>query len=212
MSKKHPVIKICGIKNEEEIKLINSVPVSYMGFIFAKSKRQVTLEAASALRSKVREDIKVVGVFLDNERALIEEAGKAAHLDVIQLHGNETNEDVKYYKSKGYEVWKVLAIRDASTLERINDYPDADGMLLDTYHKGASGGTGRTFNWDLVDGLDLDKKLILAGGLTPDNAVEAYDKVNPDIMDLNSGLEEDLIKVPEKVNRLFSHLKEAYDE
>lgn len=207
---KGPVIKVCGIKTEEEVGLMNGVPVSYIGFIFAKSKRQLTIEKATKLRPLVREGLKVVGVFMDNDLSLIKEAITECGLNVVQLHGGESNDLIAELKSMGVEVWKSIGIKDASSLAAIDDYPAADGVLLDTYHKGATGGTGHVFNWDLVKDLQLEGKLILAGGLTADNAVEAFETVKPDILDLNSGLEVDLIKDEDKVGTLFERLREAY--
>lgn len=206
------MIKICGIKNDQEIALMNKVPVSYVGMIFAKSKRQVTIESAKGLRQGLRDDIKVVGVFQNNDMDFVREAAEEARLDVIQFHGNESNQDIIQMKALGYEVWKCLPIENETSLEALSMYEDADGFLLDTYHKGMTGGTGKVFNWDLVAGLTMPQKLILAGGLNPDNVIEAQKKVKPDILDLSSGLEVNLIKNEEKVNRLFGRLKEAYNE
>lgn len=218
MKLRAPLIKICGIKTEEEIRLINKYKVSYIGFIFAKSKRQLKVDQAIMLRDMVRADIKVVAVFLDNDMDFILEVVKKCCINVIQLHGNEDDYMIKALKSNLEEVnveikiWKSMAIKDADSLLRIRDYPSADGLLLDTYYKGQVGGTGHVFNWDLIKELDYEGTLILAGGLTPDNVVKAYTAVNPDILDLNSGLEVALVKDASKVNSLFNKLKEVYDE
>lgn len=208
MRAKGPMIKICGIKTEEEVALMNGVPVTYIGFIFAKSKRQLSIDKAKLLRSLVREDLKVVGVFMNNESELIKEAIKECRLDVVQLHGEESDGMILELQGLGVKVWKSIAIKDEHSLDLIKGYPSADGFLLDTYHKGASGGTGHVFNWSLVKDLNLDQTLILAGGLTPENVLEAYEQVMPDVLDLNSGLEVDLIKDDVKVKRLFDRIKE----
>ena len=200
-------IKICGIKSEAEVIMLNHYPVTYIGLIFAKSKRQVTLDQAAKLRSLIRGDIKVVGVFMNQDMEFVQEAIDHCHLDVVQLHGDETNEDIQSLKTT---VWKSISVEDVKSLSKINQYPDASGILLDTYYKGASGGTGVTFNWDLVKDLQLkNRTFILAGGLTPDNVVEAIRVVDPDILDLNSGLEVALMKTEDKVQALFNHLKEV---
>lgn len=199
-------IKICGIKKESEVVLINHYPLSYAGLIFAESKRQVNLVEGARLRSLIRGDIKVVGVFMNQDMEFVKEAIDHCHLDYVQLHGDETNEDIKELP---VPVWKSISISDEKSLERLKDYPDAEGILLDTFHKGASGGTGVTFNWDLVKDLDLDQTFILAGGLSPDNVIDAIETVKPDILDLNSGLEVELIKNEDKVKALFEQLKEA---
>lgn len=195
-----PAIKICGIKTEEEVHLINQYPVTYMGLIFAMSKRQVTIEKAAYLRSLLRSDIQVIGVFMDQELDFIKEAIESCHLDGVQLHGGESNAMIE---SLSVPVWKSIAVKGPESLAAIEAYPSAAGLLLDTYHKGATGGTGQQFNWDLVRDLKLKQKLILAGGLKADNVEAAIAKVGPDVLDLNSGLESDLIKDPKKVQELF---------
>lgn len=198
-----PEIKICGIKTTEEIQLINGYPLQYIGFIFAKSKRQVTTEQAAALRKQVREDIKVVGVFMDQPVDFILEAIHTCGLDRVQLHGAESDALIRQMP---VPVWKSIAVKDQESLKKLTAYPGAEGLLLDTFHKGATGGTGKVFNWNLVKDLSLRQQLILAGGLTPDNVTEAIDAVHPDVLDLNSGLETDLMKDPVKVARLFDIL------
>lgn len=198
-----PMIKICGIKNQEEVQLMNQYPVTYIGFIFAKSKRQITIEEGIKLRAKVRPDILVVGVFMNQSKEFIIKAIQQCQLDVVQLHGDENNAMIA---SLPIPVWKSIAIKGEESLCLLKNYPNAKGLLLDTYHKGASGGTGKQFNWDLVTGLHLSQQLILAGGLNPDNIEKAIHTVHPDILDLNSGLETDLIKDPGKVAQLFKQL------
>ena len=199
-----PKIKICGIKTEEEVQCINHYPVDYIGFIFAESKRQLSLEKAAYLRPMVRGDIKVVGVFMNQPIKVIKEAIEHCQLDVVQLHGDEGEDMIQ---SLSVPVWKSIAVKDKESLERLTQYPSAEGLLLDTYHKGASGGTGKQFNWHLIKDHNQPQQLILAGGLNPDNVVEAIQRVHPDILDLNSGLETDLIKDPKKVQQLFTQLK-----
>jgi len=196
-------IKICGIKTEEEVHLINGYPLQYIGFIFAKSKRQVSIEKAQALRKLVREDIQVVGVFMDQPVDYILEATRKCGLNKVQLHGSE---DEKIIQKIPVPVWKSIGVKGEDSMALLEDYPSAEGLLLDTYHKGATGGTGKAFNWDLVKDLKLKQKFILAGGLSPENALEAIETVGPNVLDLNSGLETDLMKDPVKVAALFDVL------
>lgn len=207
---KGPMIKICGIKTLEEVNLINKYPLTYAGFIFAKSKRQVTIDQARVLAQVLREDIIPVGVFMDQEEAFIKEVLTKMPLKIIQLHGDEGPE---LASRLGLPVWKAIGIRDSASLHKIKAYKEVDGLLLDTYHEGQSGGTGKVFNWDLIKDLTLPRgqKLILAGGLSADNAVAAYQATGAHILDLNSGLETDLIKDPIKVEALFKALEEAFE-
>ena len=111
-----PEIKICGIKSEEEIELVNGYPVTYMGFIFAKSKRQVSIEKAKALRPLVREDIKVVGVFMNQPVDYILEAVETCGLNMVQLHGDERDEVITQIP---VPVWQAIAIKDEKSLEKL---------------------------------------------------------------------------------------------
>lgn len=203
----HTKIKICGIKTEDEITILNRYPIQYMGMIFAPSKRQVTIEKAEQLRKQVREDIKVVGVFVNEEAGKINEIIKRCNLQVVQLHGEES---VDFCKDINAEVWKSISVKDEHSLKLVEAYAAvAQYILLDTYSDKAKGGTGKTFNWQLARGISKKHNIILAGGLTPENIVEAVQMVHPQVVDLNSGVETDLIKDETKVSKIFTVLKEA---
>lgn len=198
-----PDIKICGIKNIQEIEIINKYPVNYIGFIFADSKRQVTEDKVIELRKHIRKDIKVVGVFVNEN---VENVNKLVHscmLDIVQLHGNESN---GYCKKILCKVWKSIAVSDESSLKIIDAYKNVDGILLDTYHNGKSGGTGKVFSWNLVKNISKSNQIVLAGGLTPDNVVRAINTVKPQIIDVNSGVETNLNKDENKIRELFVEL------
>lgn len=206
-------IKICGIKTKEEIEIINRYPVHYIGFIFAKSKRQINIEKAKQLRELVREDIHVVGVFVNQSEAFIKQAIDVANLQVIQLHGDLDSDKQIAEKALAWkvastcslkEVWKSILVKNKDSLKEINQIKSyVDRVLLDAYAKGAKGGTGQTFQWDLLDMIDSKHDIILAGGLNPKNIAQAIQEVNPYMLDLNSGLETELIKDEEKITQAF---------
>ncbi|MCT4687603.1 phosphoribosylanthranilate isomerase [Vallitalea sp.] len=200
-----PDIKICGIKNIEEIKIINKYPVSYVGFIFADSKRKVTEDKVIELSKHIREDIKVVGVFVNENVEYVNRLVHSCRLDIVQLHGNESNE---YCKNICCKVWKSIAVSDESSIRIIDYYKDVDGILLDTYHNGKSGGTGKAFSWELVKKISKSNQIVLAGGLTPDNIVKAINIVKPQIIDVNSGVETNFNKNENKIRQLFIRLQE----
>lgn len=199
-----PEIKICGIKNIQEIKIINKYPVCYIGFIFAKSKRQVTENDVKEMRKHIRQDIKVVGVFVDENIEYVNRIVHSCKLDIVQLHGNEDDE---YCKMIHCKVWKSIAVKDESSIKMIDSYSDIAGILLDTYHKGKSGGTGKVFSWDLVKKISMSNHIILAGGLTPKNIVQAIDIVEPQVIDMNSGVETNLIKDEKKIKELINSIQ-----
>lgn len=200
-------VKICGIKSKEEIEIINRFPISYMGLIFAPSKRQVTREKAIELRAQVRNDIQVVGVFVNDDVEKVNELIEACNLQVVQLHGDES---VDYCSKIRAKVWKSIPVKDEESLKKIEMYaPFVDGILLDTYSESEKGGTGKFFNWELVKGLTARYPIILAGGLTPEIVVDAIEMVRPKCVDMNSGLETNLIKDETKIAKLFARLTEA---
>ncbi len=200
-------IKICGIKREDEVKIINLFQVSYAGFIFAKSKRQVTVQECNDLSLQLRNDIKKVGVFVNEKLETVLQIIKLCNLDIVQLHGNES---VDYIEKIPVQVWKTIPVKDKSSLNRIKSYNKyVSGILYETYNKKLKGGTGMTFDWTLLDSISRTKdcKMILAGGINPSNAKQAIDIVAPDILDVNSGLEVDGYKTIGKVEELFKELK-----
>lgn len=198
-----PKIKICGIKNRGEIDIVNKYPVDYIGFIFAPSQRQVTMEQAMDLRSYVRDGIQVVGVFVNEDPKVVNEIAIKTRLDVIQLHGDE---DDAYCRKIQRPCWKSISIIDKESLCVRKMYKHTQGLLLDTYHPRERGGTGETFSWSLVEGLSTETFLILAGGLTPDNIHLAMDQVQPHVLDVNSGVETHYMKDENKIKALFHRL------
>jgi phosphoribosylanthranilate isomerase len=177
-----PEIKICGITTLEEIKIINQLPIDYIGFVFAKSKRQVNLIQAKRLQHYLREDIKTVGVFVNENLSLVNKASEVLSLDVIQLHGTETRGYIKQIKGT---VWQSTAATSKLNQKLLFKDEKIKGYLFD----GQNPGTGKTFNWNFIQTIDLQEKLILAGGLTDKNVKVAIKKVKPDVVDVSSGVE-----------------------
>lgn len=178
-------IKICGLKREEDILYVNQLKPDYVGFVFAPSKRQIDSYQAKELIDILDKDIKTVGVFLNTPFEKVKEIAEYCNLDIIQLHGDESPE---YCNAFDREVWKAFRIKDTNSIKNIDDYT-TNGYLLDTYVKGEFGGTGETFNWDLVATLSSKKQVILAGGLTESNINEAIQIVKPHVVDISSGVE-----------------------
>ncbi|MBN1475619.1 phosphoribosylanthranilate isomerase [Candidatus Sumerlaeota bacterium] len=147
-----------------------------------------------------------IGVFRDAPRNEIERAARIADLQGFQLHGRESPEDCRGLP--GYTI-RVVGVHDASSLEGIDDY-DTDAILCDTSVAGKSGGTGQLFDHTLVVDLARRRTLFLAGGLNPDNAVEAARLVQPFAIDVSSGLEaEPRLKDHTRMAIFFARLREA---
>jgi len=205
-------VKICGIKNSDEIEIINRYPVDYIGFIFTKSKRQISIDEAGRLRKRLRADIKVVGVFMDEDESFILKAVNDVALDAIQLHGDNDIDSIKRFmdNDKINEVFKTVAVSHPESIKKANELQRyCDRILLDTGSGGKSGGTGKCFDWGLTDQLDFKEEIILAGGLNPENIRDAIKKVHPYMVDMNSGLETNMIKDNDKIRKAFDMIKEG---
>lgn len=205
-------IKICGLMRQQDIEWVNFLKIDYAGFVFAESPRRVNLKQAERLIALLDEGIKKVGVFVNQSREFIKGVCSVLGLDVIQLHGDESPEKVESYLGCGFEVWKAVRVKDENDIKLAGAYR-ADGILLDTAVCGRYGGTGRTFDWDILEGMSFDGKIILAGGLNPQNVGLAIAKVKPYAVDVSSGVEtdgfKDFSKMKEFVERVRGFGKNA---
>jgi phosphoribosylanthranilate isomerase len=195
-------IKICGIRRSDDISYLNEYMPDYAGFIFAKSKRQLSIQEAEFLVKNLDKSIEKVGVFVNSPKDFILQAVNSCSLDVIQLHGDESPEFVEDIKAefinKPVSIWKVFRVKDIDSLCDIDKYK-VDAFLLDTYTEASYGGAGIVFNWDLAIAAKKHGNIILAGGLVPDNINEAIQKVIPYAVDTSSGVETEGIKDRTKI-------------
>lgn len=198
-------IKICGLRRKQDIEWVNFLKVDYAGFVFAESRRRVDLKEAERLSALLEKGIKKVGVFVNQSPDFVKGVCGALGIDVIQLHGDESQKEIESYLGLGFEVWKAIRIKDKSDLISAFEYR-VDGVLLDAAVRGMYGGTGRTFNWDILKGVYFKNKIILAGGLDPQNVGLAIAKVKPFAVDVSSGVEtegyKDFFKMKEFVERV----------
>lgn len=196
-------IKICGLRRYQDIDYVNDLKVDYAGFVFAPSPRNVDLQLAKKLVVRLDSGIKKVGVFVNQSRDVINRMHHELGLDVIQFHGDETPSDVAGYD---VEVWKAIRVKDKKDIAIAREYC-VDGILMDTSVAGRYGGTGETFDWNILDGVILDGKLILAGGLTPHNVCSAIAKVKPYAVDVSSGVETDGFKDYQKMKEFVERVR-----
>ncbi len=198
--------KICGITNLSDAQAAAVHGASAIGFIFyEKSSRAISIEDAKFISRHLSNDISKVGVFVNHDKAFIEEAIRSVSLNIIQLHGDETPGFCKQFE---VPVLKALRIKDKASLSVMDQYNVA-GFLLDTFSTKQYGGTGETFDWSLLNGK-LETPIILSGGLNPDNILDAIDSVNPAAIDVNSGVEISPGKKDhQKINLLFKNLKDT---
>lgn len=196
------VIKICGLRRPRDAFMLNPYPeIAYAGMVFAKSPRQIDIETALEIKEALRDDIKTVAVFADNSPEEIRYVKSKLNPDVIQLHSDEDNDLILSLKDT--PVWKSISIRNEHSIDRIKDFPDAKGIVLDTYSPHERGGTGRAFNRALLKGIEYSGMLILAGGINKDNITQSISELNPDVIDLSSSVETDGYKDKAKIKELI---------
>ncbi|GAB6117945.1 phosphoribosylanthranilate isomerase [Thermoanaerobacter brockii subsp. lactiethylicus] len=179
-------VKICGLRRKEDIEYANELKPDYVGFVFAKSKRQIEVEQALDLISLLDKEIKTVGVFVNEpvENAL--KIAQTLNLDVLQFHGDETQDYIDNFKN--FTVWKAIRIKDKEDLEKTKEFK-VNSFVFDTLTKNEYGGTGKTFNWEVLKEMELNVPIILAGGLNENNVEEAIKIVDPYAVDVSSGVE-----------------------
>lgn len=195
-------IKICGIRREADVDFINEAKPDYAGFVFAPGKRQVDLETASRLRSKLCAEIVPVGVFVDAKQQDVEYIFSRGIIEIAQLHGSEDFSYIGSLISAGIPVIKTIKINGdmsaADIIKICERYNNANYLLLDS-----GAGSGKTFDWSLLDNIKLDKPWFLAGGIDAQNINTALAK-KPFAIDASSGTETDGVKDREKILSLVS--------
>lgn len=181
-------VKICGIKTPETALFASDCGAGLLGFVFADSSRRISVETAKEIRRRLPEGIKTAGVFVDEEIETVNRIAGEVGLDYVQLHGNESPDYCRQVKAP---VIKAFQIRSGQDFDEIENYP-CDYFLLDSPGGKYRGGSGEAFDWKLVrHAPQLDGRIILAGGLHPDNIEEAIQEVKPAGVDVSSGVETD---------------------
>jgi phosphoribosylanthranilate isomerase len=201
-------IKICGITNEEDALWAAQQGADAIGFVFAPSPRQVSAEKARSIIRALPPLIQTVGVFVDEDPAKVEATAAFCRLDLFQFHGKET---AAYCARFGRGVIKAVRVLDQAQIDRCSKYAYVvDAMLLDTYVPGQSGGTGRSFDWNLAKEAGQYGRIILAGGLNPDNVADAIRVAQPYAVDASSGLEQEPgVKDHDKIARFVRAVRGA---
>ncbi|MFA5801622.1 MAG: phosphoribosylanthranilate isomerase [Thermoleophilia bacterium] len=204
-------VKICGLTRPEDAALAVSLGAWALGVIFVPgSPRRVNIEQAAAVLASAPAGVERVGVFVNAGLDEIVESARASGLTAVQLHGEESpDECLEARRRTGCRVIKALRVAGPETLAGVVTF-DTDFILLDTYQPGRHGGTGEVFDWSLAAALPASVRggrLILSGGLNPDNIAEAVRAVAPYAVDVASGVESAPgIKDTEKLKKLFDTL------
>ena len=197
-------VKICGITSREDAYTSVTAGADALGFVFYdKSPRHVAPDQAAEIIRSLPPFVQTVGLFVNQEAAVVNAIADRCGLDIIQLHGEETP---AYCGDVRRRVIKAVRVKDITSLDALTLY-QVSGYLLDAWSPAAHGGTGKTFNWDIAaEAVKLGHRIILAGGLTPATVAEAVLKVDPYGVDVSSGVEsapgvKDAVKVMQFVEQ-----------
>ena len=189
-------VKICGLSTKEAVKTAVSVGADYIGFVFAPSKRQVTLEQAAELAKFIPSHIQKVGVFVSPSRAELLEAVDKVGLDFVQVHGKVVD---KLFENLPCGSIQAVQIDEGGHVPN----SQADYLLFDA----PVAGSGQTFDWGRLDTTELAQPFFIAGGLNEDNVARAIQHFSPFAVDVSSGVETDGQKDHEKIRRFIERAK-----
>lgn len=198
--------KICGITRIEDALVAAEAGADAIGLVFYdRSPRAVSVQQARAIIAALPPFVTTVGLFVNASRCEIGEILDAVPLDLLQFHGDETSAQCEGH---GRPYIKALRVRPGENIAACcAEYNQASGILLDTYVPGVPGGTGEAFDWSLVP-ADLDKPVILAGGLTADNVRAAIAQVSPYAVDVSGGVEASKgVKDAEKIRAFIREVR-----
>ena len=200
-----PKVKICGITNYEDAAAAMDMGADILGFNFyPKSPRYIHPEKAIQIINKLPAFVDVAGVFVNCPLEETREIASHCQLDWAQLHGDETPEFCRWLAYDSVKTMKAIRVKDASALQEVGSYP-TDAVLLDAYDPTRYGGTGMTFNWNIIG--DMSRRVFLAGGINPDNAVAAV-KLGVYGIDVCSGIEAKPGKKDhKKMKQLFDNIR-----
>ncbi len=192
-------VKICGIRSVDDARVAASAGADAIGLILTPARRQITMDAASAVTAMLPPFVVPVGVFVDAGVDDVEAAARRLGLGAVQLHGEESPEACETLAARGLRVIKAFRVSDYVDRAALARYRTASAILLDTRVDGVMGGTGRTFPWRIAEGLSEAYRLVAAGGLDPDNVTAALAALRPYAVDVTSGVETGDRKDPAKV-------------
>ena len=197
-----PLIKICGIADLNFLNEVTQInEINYLGFIFYEnSPRNVTKDLLNDIKRFDFKDKRPVCVFVNASSEFIKESISYFKDPLLQFHGDETNQFCSSFQK---DFWKVIHVKSIESIDRIEEYPDASAILLENYKKDQFGGTGESFDWDIVKKANLSKKIVLSGGINVKNVDNAI-STQPWCIDINSGDESSIgIKNITHVNKIL---------
>ncbi len=204
-----PKVKICGLTRKQDIKIVNKYLPSFVGFVFANSKRKVTKQQARDLIEMLDKRILPIGVFVNASVDEIVDTIKISGITAVQLHGNEDSTFINNLKREipiEILIIKAIRVKDLSGVNEANKLKNVDYILFDTFVEGLEGGSGKTFGWELIKGYK--KPYFLAGGLNNDNLETVIKKIKPYCLDVSTGVETNDFKDENKIRKF---MEASYD-
>lgn len=195
-------IKICGVRTREEALAAEAAGADAIGFVFASSPRRISPEAANKISRVLSPFISRVGVFVNEKKETVQAIANKCGLTALQFHGNE---DADYCTHFSLPVIKAVRVSSRKDLEVMQTFP-ANAFVLDAYHPLLAGGTGLTFDWDLLRDMP-PARVILAGGLNPENVGEAVLRFSPYGVDVSSGVENKSGKDVDLMNKFVEAIR-----
>lgn len=184
-------VKICGLQEAAHVEAAITAGADFIGFMFAPSKRRVTLEQAVALAANIPAQVKKVGVFVNEEMETIQHIAQTVPLDFIQYHGDETQAVID---AVGLPSIKACSVKTRDDVELAAHY-NVDYWLFDAPGTDFRGGSGQAFDWSLLEQVRIPRdKIIVAGGLHAENVTQAITQVTPYAVDVSSGVEMNGVK------------------
>lgn len=200
-------IKICGLTSPAEARYLNENHVDFAGMVlfFPKSKRNISIEQAMEIMAALDASIKRVAVVVSPSIEQVRQI-EAAGFDYVQIHGEIPETETEAEAAKAIPILKAFNVSDMDSYEKYHNDSRIAGYVFDAIEPGS----GKTFDWKLVDNIPRDEKLLLlAGGLNPDNVRMAIEAVHPNGVDVSSGVENDdgVGKNPEKIHDFVAAIK-----
>ena len=199
-------IKICGLRRQEDVTYVNECLPDYAGFVFAKSRRQVTKEQVRELKKNLHPAITAVGVFVNEPAANVAELLNEEVIQIAQLHGDEDEvyiQELRTRMQRG-KLMKAIRVTKRQDITQAEMLP-VDYLLYDAFSGNEYGGTGKVFDWILLS--EVERPYFLAGGINIDNVEEAVRRWQPYAIDLSSAVETDGWKDREKIIAIVEKIK-----
>jgi len=200
-------LKICGICDMDILQHACETGVDFVGFIMAnESPRKISDNFLASLRNFNFHSTLPVFVFVNPSVEEVAKITTCIENPILQFHGDEEDSFCQQFNQS---FWKTIRVKDSQSLIKIDDFPSADAILLETFSKDTYGGTGKVFDWSLLEKISLERKFVLAGGINSENIKEAV-SMNPWCIDVNSGVESSLaLKDKTLINKILKNFKDG---